>query len=105
MEVLYIFLSVCIITVKCEKCVWGNVQCECSDDKKMVICNDSCLKEINDIKIPQRIASNVRVLYLQYNCLTDISLVKLAKFSSLKTLNIKNQRAFLCSDLKHIESV
>ena len=72
---------------------------------KMVMCKDSCLKEIDDIEIPQRIASKVRVLDLQYNCLSDISLVKLSKFSSLKTLNIKNQRAFSCTDIKHIESV
>ena len=105
MEGLYIFLLICIIIVKCEKCVWGNVQCECSDDIKMVMCKDSYLKEIKDIEIPQRITSKVRVLDLQYHCLTDISLVKLAKFSSLKTLSIKNQHAFLSSDLKHIESV
>ena len=55
----------CIITVKCEKCVWGNVQCECSNDMEMVMCKDSCLKEINDVEIPQRIASKVRLLDLQ----------------------------------------
>ena len=105
MEVLYTFLLICIITVKCETCVWGNVQCECSDNIKLVMCKDSCLKEINDIEIPQRTASKVIVLDLQYNCLTDISFVKLAKFSSLKTFNIKNQHAFLCLDLKYIEAV
>ena len=97
MDVIYIFLIVSLIGVNPEKCVLGGIQCQCSENMEIVMCTGGCLKELDDIKMSPRDETKVRVLHLQDNSLKTVSHENLSRFPRLKTLNIKNQRSFICS--------
>ena len=105
MAVFIFALLLCVVVASCERCVFENVQCVCSDDMGLVMCRGSCIKQIGDIKVPHREELKVRILDLQDNCLNAISSDDLTRFPNLKVLNIKNQVSFQCSSLKHRKDI
>ena len=105
MDVVYIFLIVCIVGVNSEKCVLGGIHCQCSENMEIVMYKGGCVKELDHIKMSPRDEIKVRVLDLQDNCLKTVSHEDLSRFPRLKTLNIKNQRSFMCSSFQLTKTV